>query len=230
MAVDAATAVLIVACPCALGLATPTALLVGTGRGAQLGILITGPEVLESTRRIDTILLDKTGTITHGEMTVTDVVLAEDEDLDTVLAVAGALEAASQHPVAVAITRHAADRLGEVADGPQVGRPGRAGHARRRRRPQGADRASATDDHLRDHGAARAGRRAERVLLAGRHRRRAGLVRAGPGGVPGGRLGPPDQCGRGGRAAAARPGAGAAHRGQCRAPRWPWPTRWGSAR
>ena len=82
MAVDAATAVLIVACPCALGLATPTALLVGTGRGAQLGILITGPEVLESTRRIDTILLDKTGTLTRGEMSVTDVVLADGEDLD----------------------------------------------------------------------------------------------------------------------------------------------------
>ena len=114
MAVDAATAVLIVACPCALGLATPTALLVGTGRGAQLGILITGPEVLESTRRIDTILLDKTGTITRGEMSVTEVVLADGEDLDDVLAVAGALEVASQHPVAAAITRHVADRLGVV--------------------------------------------------------------------------------------------------------------------
>jgi Cu+-exporting ATPase len=114
MAVDAATAVLIVACPCALGLATPTALLVGTGRGAQLGILITGPEVLESTRRIDTILLDKTGTITHGEMSVTDVVLADDEDLDDVMAVAGALEVASQHPVAVAITGHVTDRFGVV--------------------------------------------------------------------------------------------------------------------
>ena len=114
MAVDAATAVLIVACPCALGLATPTALLVGTGRGAQLGILITGPEVLESTRRIDTILLDKTGTLTRGEMSVTDVVPAAGEDLDTVLGVAGALEAASQHPVAAAISRHAAEHLGVV--------------------------------------------------------------------------------------------------------------------
>jgi P-type Cu+ transporter len=112
MAVDAATAVLIVACPCALGLATPTALLVGTGRGAQLGILITGPEVLESTRRIDTILLDKTGTLTRGEMSVTDVVVAEGEELDTVLRVAAALEITSQHPVAAAITRYTVDRLG----------------------------------------------------------------------------------------------------------------------
>ena len=116
LAVEAATAVLIVACPCALGLATPTALLVGTGRGAQLGILITGPEVLESTRRIDTILLDKTGTITRGEMAVTAVVVADGEDMSTVLAVAGALESGSHHPVAVAITRHAADVVGELPD------------------------------------------------------------------------------------------------------------------
>jgi Cu+-exporting ATPase len=110
-ALTAATAVLVVACPCALGLATPTALLVGTGRGAQLGILIKGPEVLESTRRVDTIVLDKTGTVTTGRMSVVDVALADDEDLDDVLGVAGALEAASQHPVARAIARHAADRL-----------------------------------------------------------------------------------------------------------------------
>ncbi len=114
VAFDAATAVLIIACPCALGLATPTALLVGTGRGAQLGILITGPEVLESTRRIDTILLDKTGTLTRGEMTVTDVIVAAGEDRDTVLGVAGALEAASQHPVAVAIVRHASQSLTSI--------------------------------------------------------------------------------------------------------------------
>jgi Cu+-exporting ATPase len=105
-AFTAATAVLIVACPCALGLATPTALLVGTGRGAQLGILVKGPEVLECTRRVDTILLDKTGTVTTGEMHVADVVVAS-EDPDEVLAVAGALESGSAHPIAVAITRHA---------------------------------------------------------------------------------------------------------------------------
>jgi P-type Cu+ transporter len=103
----AATAALIVACPCALGLATPTALLVGTGRGAQLGILVKGPEVLESTRRVDTILLDKTGTVTTGEMHVVDVDVIAGEDRDEVLAVAGALEAGSVHPIAVAIIRHA---------------------------------------------------------------------------------------------------------------------------
>ncbi|MDT4911492.1 MAG: P-type Cu+ transporter [Pseudonocardiales bacterium] len=99
-AFTAAVAVLIIACPCALGLATPTALMVGTGRGAQLGILIKGPETLESTRRIDTIVLDKTGTVTTGEMTLHDVVA---DDRDEVLRLAGALESASEHPVAAAI-------------------------------------------------------------------------------------------------------------------------------
>ena len=103
----AATAVLVVACPCALGLATPTALLVGTGRGAQLGILIKGPEVLESTRDVDTVVLDKTGTVTTGEMSVVAVVPAHGEDRDEVLAVAGALEAASTHPIARAIASYA---------------------------------------------------------------------------------------------------------------------------
>ncbi|GGQ27566.1 heavy metal translocating P-type ATPase [Streptosporangium pseudovulgare] len=106
-AFTAAVAVLIIACPCALGLATPTALLVGTGRGAQMGILIKGPEVLESTRRIDTIVLDKTGTVTEGKMTLTDVLLAEGEDRDEVLKLAGALEHASEHPIAQAIARAA---------------------------------------------------------------------------------------------------------------------------
>jgi len=95
--------VLVVACPCALGLATPTALLVGTGRGAQLGILIKGPEVLESTRDVDTVVLDKTGTVTTGEMSVVAVVPAAGGDVAEVLAVAGALESASAHPIARAI-------------------------------------------------------------------------------------------------------------------------------
>ncbi|WP_236789979.1 cation-translocating P-type ATPase [Amycolatopsis sp. GM8] len=102
-AVTAAVAVLIIACPCALGLATPTALLVGTGRGAQLGILIKGPEILESTRRIDTIVLDKTGTVTTGRMSLVAVRLAPGEDRAEVLRLAGTLESASEHPVAKAI-------------------------------------------------------------------------------------------------------------------------------
>ncbi|MTD58465.1 heavy metal translocating P-type ATPase [Amycolatopsis pithecellobii] len=102
-AITAAVAVLIIACPCALGLATPTALLVGTGRGAQLGILIKGPEVLESTRRIDTIVLDKTGTVTTGRMALAGVTLAPGEDRAEVLLLAGALENASEHPIAKAL-------------------------------------------------------------------------------------------------------------------------------
>jgi Cu+-exporting ATPase len=106
-AFTAAVAVLIIACPCALGLATPTALLVGTGRGAQLGILIKGPEVLESTRRVDTVVLDKTGTVTTGQMSLVSVHTAEGEDEGEVLKLAGALENASEHPIARAITRAA---------------------------------------------------------------------------------------------------------------------------
>ncbi|KAA1395664.1 copper-translocating P-type ATPase [Aeromicrobium ginsengisoli] len=102
-AFTAAVAVLIIACPCALGLATPTALMVGTGRGAQLGILIKGPEVLESTRTIDTVVLDKTGTVTSGRMTLHDVIVAAGEDRAEVLRIAGALEDASEHPIARAI-------------------------------------------------------------------------------------------------------------------------------
>ncbi|MCK2214342.1 heavy metal translocating P-type ATPase [Actinomadura sp. ATCC 31491] len=106
-AFTAAVAVLIIACPCALGLATPTALLVGTGRGAQLGILIKGPEVLESTRKVDTVVLDKTGTVTEGRMTLTGVHLAEGETREEVLRLAGALEHASEHPIAQAVAREA---------------------------------------------------------------------------------------------------------------------------
>ncbi|MEO3799762.1 heavy metal translocating P-type ATPase [Nonomuraea sp. B1E8] len=113
-AFTAAVAVLIIACPCALGLATPTALLVGTGRGAQLGILIKGPEVLESTRKINTVVLDKTGTVTEGRMTLTAVHVAEGTDEEEVLRLAGALEYASEHPIAQAIAKGAAARVGEL--------------------------------------------------------------------------------------------------------------------
>ena len=115
-AMTAAVAVLIIACPCALGLATPTALLVGTGRGAQLGILIRGPEVLETARGIDTIVLDKTGTVTTGRMTVAEVVVAESVDPTAFLRLAGALEAGSEHPVARAVVAHAASPLPAVVD------------------------------------------------------------------------------------------------------------------
>ncbi|MEU6549865.1 heavy metal translocating P-type ATPase [Streptomyces sp. NPDC046915] len=113
-AFTAAVAVLIIACPCALGLATPTALMVGTGRGAQLGILIKGPEVLESTRRVDTVVLDKTGTVTTGRMTLQEVYVAEGADKDEVLRLAGALEHASEHPVARAIATGAEERVGPL--------------------------------------------------------------------------------------------------------------------
>ncbi|MFR9730311.1 heavy metal translocating P-type ATPase [Saccharopolyspora sp. MS10] len=115
-AFTAAVAVLIIACPCALGLATPTALLVGTGRGAQLGVLIKGPEVLESTRRIDTIVLDKTGTVTTGQMSLIDVHVAEGFDERRALRLAGAAEQASEHPIARAIALGAADRAGELPE------------------------------------------------------------------------------------------------------------------
>ena len=113
-AFTAAVAVLIIACPCALGLATPTALLVGTGRGAQLGILIKGPEVLESTRQIDTIVLDKTGTVTTGRMALVDVVTVDGTDPADALRLAGALEDASEHPIAHAIATGARERLGPL--------------------------------------------------------------------------------------------------------------------
>ncbi|HWT24204.1 MAG TPA: heavy metal translocating P-type ATPase [Solirubrobacteraceae bacterium] len=107
-AFTAAVAVLIIACPCALGLATPTALLVGTGRGAQLGILIKGPEILESTRKVDTIVLDKTGTVTTGRMALVDVAVADGVERAEALRLAGALEHASEHPIAQAIATAAA--------------------------------------------------------------------------------------------------------------------------
>ena len=113
-AFSAAVAVLIIACPCALGLATPTALLVGTGRGAQLGLLIRGPEVLESTRRVDTVLLDKTGTVTSGRMSLVGTSVAEGVDEADALRLVGAVEHASEHPVAQALARAAAERSGAL--------------------------------------------------------------------------------------------------------------------
>ncbi|GGY17952.1 heavy metal translocating P-type ATPase [Streptomyces djakartensis] len=115
-AFTAGVAVLIIACPCALGLATPTALMVGTGRGAQLGILIKGPEVLESTRRIDTVVLDKTGTVTTGRMALQEVYVTEGADEKQVLRLAGAVEHASEHPVARAIALGAEERAGSLPD------------------------------------------------------------------------------------------------------------------
>ncbi|WP_324795373.1 heavy metal translocating P-type ATPase [Streptomyces cyaneofuscatus] len=114
-AFTAAVAVLIIACPCALGLATPTALMVGTGRGAQLGILIKGPEVLETTRRVDTIVLDKTGTVTTGKMTLLAVHTAEGTEENDVLRLAGAVEHSSEHPIAQAVAAGAVERLGGAA-------------------------------------------------------------------------------------------------------------------
>ncbi|MBA3339115.1 MAG: copper-translocating P-type ATPase [Geodermatophilaceae bacterium] len=114
LAFTASVAVLIIACPCALGLATPTALMVGTGRGAQLGILIKGPEVLESTRAVDTIVLDKTGTVTTGRMRLLDVIAAPGEDEAQVLRLAGALETFSEHPIAAAIAGAATEQRAAV--------------------------------------------------------------------------------------------------------------------
>ncbi|PRB59906.1 cation-translocating P-type ATPase [Microbacterium sp. MYb45] len=114
-AFTAAVAVLVIACPCALGLATPTALLVGTGRGAQMGVLIKGPEVLESTRKIDTVVLDKTGTVTTGRMTLVDVFVEAGTDRAELLRLAGALEDASEHPIAQAIAKGATQEVGALS-------------------------------------------------------------------------------------------------------------------
>jgi len=114
-AFTAAVAVLIIACPCALGLATPTALMVGTGRGAQLGVLIRGPEVLEQTRRITAIVLDKTGTVTEGSMELVGVELLDGASRADVLRLGGAIEAASEHPIAQAVARAARAEIGELS-------------------------------------------------------------------------------------------------------------------
>lgn len=120
-----AVAVIVIACPCALGLATPTALMVGAGRGAQLGVVIRGPEALEQTRRLTTVVLDKTGTITQAKMTVVAVIPAPDADEDELLALAGAAENPSEHPIARAIAAYARNRLGALAPAESFGaRPG----------------------------------------------------------------------------------------------------------
>ena len=145
MAFTAAVAVLIIACPCALGLATPTALLVGTGRGAQMGILIKGPEVLESTRAVDTVVLDKTGTVTTGQMTLLDTVVGEGTTVDEVLRLAGALEHRSEHPIAAAIAKVCDRSCGRIAYGRgfrERRRARRAGNGRRSRRRRGPRRAA----------------------------------------------------------------------------------------
>ena len=132
-AFSAAVAVLIIACPCALGLATPTALMVGSGRAAQMGIVIKGIDVLQSTRRIDTVVLDKTGTVTTGEMTLVDVVCIEGVSREDALSLVGAVEKGSEHPIARAIARAAEAELGtlpaldEFLTMPGVGATGRIG-------------------------------------------------------------------------------------------------------
>ncbi len=185
LAFTAAVAVLIIACPCALGLATPTALLVGTGRGAQLGIVIKGPEILESTRRADTIVLDKTGTVTTGAMRVVEVVPAEGVDPTALVRLTGALENASEHPIAAAIAAHARPDVARrptrrrgllLHPGPR--RPRRRRRASRGRRTSGLvgrGVLAAAADHPRrrpvDSGVRRTNRRRRRL---GRRRRRPG--------------------------------------------------------
>ena len=206
-AFTAAVAVLIIACPCALGLATPTALMVGTGRGAQLGLLIKGPEVLESTRRVDTVVLDKTGTVTTGKMSLVEVTVADGVDRGEALRLVGALEHASEHPIAQAIARAAAaegplpavegfanrEGLGVegVVDGHMlvVGRPALladwtiAASARARRRPPG--RGGTRPDRDRR----RLGRTGDRRVRRRRHRqgqlRRGGRLAQGARAAPG---------------------------------------------
>ncbi len=237
-AFTAAVAVLIIACPCALGLATPTALMVGTGRGAQLGILIKGPEVLESTRRVDTVVLDKTGTVTTGRMTLEEVVPATGEDAAEVLRLAGALEDASEHPVARAVAAAAAphrqQRSGPHRTGQQRRRPCRPRRSRSRRpagrrglhqragprgarpgrgqgRPRGPSRPAG---RLVGQRAGRAHRGDGRSPLAGRDRGRRRVGRSGSRGHHG-RRHRQGGLGRGGRRAApARAHPRAAHRRQ----------------
>jgi ATPase, P-type (transporting), HAD superfamily, subfamily IC len=126
-AFTAAVAVLIIACPCAMGLATPTAMLTGTGRAAQLGIVIKGPEVLESTRAIDTVVLDKTGTVTTGRMSLAQVIPAPGQDADELLRLAGAVEDASEHPIGAAVAAGARERFGGLPAAEGFGSAGPGG-------------------------------------------------------------------------------------------------------
>ena len=227
-AFTAAVAVLIIACPCALGLATPTALMVGTGRGAQLGILIKGPEVLERTRAVDTVVLDKTGTVTTGEMSLLDVVAGPGEDPDEVLRLAGALEDASEHPVARAIAAGARDRVGElgrVEEFANIEGLGVVGVVEGRSVVVGRprlleERVTAPLSRARRGGRAGAG--------VGRYDGRGRLGRQGSWSRRGGGRGQGHL--RRGRRAAARAGAAsdAAHRGPQRQSRWPSRSRSGS--
>ncbi len=181
-AFTAAVAVLIIACPCALGLATPTALLVGTGRGAQIGVLIKGPEVLESTRVVDTIVLDKTGTVTTGQMQLVDVIAADDVDVADVLRLGGAVEHASEHPIGQAIAIGAGERLParlpqveQVHRQPGTRRRRLRGRARGRRRPAGLAALAVEPAARRD-----AGRGCRPGTGAGSHRGRGRLGRRRP--------------------------------------------------
>ena len=216
-AFTAAVAVLIIACPCALGLATPTALLVGTGRGAQLGILIKGPEVLESTRRVDTVVLDKTGTVTTGTMTLHDVTPAAGVDPEQLLRLAGAAESGSEHPIGRAIAqgrrrpgRRRCRRCGTSPTSRAAASPRTV--ADRRPRPGGSGRPAVADGRpwprdRRRPGGGPGGRRAGRADRGpgrlGRHRPWAGDGRG---------RGQRHQCGGRRPAEAAGPDPGAADR------------------
>ena len=182
-AFTAAVAVLIVACPCALGLATPVALMVGTGRGAQLGILVKGPEALERSRRVDTVLLDKTGTVTTGAMTLVATRPTAGVGADEVLRLAGALEDASEHPVARAVADGARQR-GRARGGGRLREPRgarRAGDGRRARRGRGTARAAGRpgDAAAGRPGGRRRGRAVPRRDRGGRRLGRRGPGRAG---------------------------------------------------
>ena len=234
-AFTAAVAVLIIACPCAMGLATPTAILVGTGRGAQLGILIKGPEILESTRRVDTVVLDKTGTITAGRMTLTDVVTAPGVLETELLRLAAVVESASEHPIAAAITagraRSAPRRRRRRQSAPAVGtrrprclrlrrlpRPrrlrGGGGPRRPRRQARLAGRRVVAGHRAGAAGAGRAGRAGGPGRGERSDRRLRRLGRAGSRRADGGRHDQADRPGGGGQAARPAPAPGAADRRQ----------------